>query len=200
MAKINLTNKQLRLIQTSLDLYSRIGGIQLDEILSHPTISNYIQKNATIKKVLDVGDVTERGKIVEIGDGFIKTEGSWGNGKEIKTWTDIDKIRLSPDYSKIHQTENLIRQKLSEIKVLITEDPVYYSAYLGIYNLNVDETCREAYDMIQYIRHEFWKNNLTHSNATVDSSIYKSTTEEPIIVKLDSVSEIRKRKITKLNK
>jgi len=41
----------------------------------------------------------------------------------------------------------------------------------GIYHPNVDDSCRDAYDLIQVIRHEFWKNSPIRSNITVDSSI-----------------------------
>ena len=46
MATIKLTNKQLRLIQTALDLYSRVGILQFEEILSHPTIEKLIYKKS----------------------------------------------------------------------------------------------------------------------------------------------------------
>jgi len=45
----------------------------------------------------------------------------------------------------------------------------------GIYNPKVDETCREAYDILQVIRHEFWKADETRSNITVDSSVHLTT-------------------------
>jgi hypothetical protein len=41
----------------------------------------------------------------------------------------------------------------------------------GIHNPNVDESCRVAYDLIQVIRHEFWKSNPDRKNFTVDSSV-----------------------------
>ena len=94
MAQITLNDKQLRLIQTALDLYSRIGILQFDEILRHPTVDAMIENRFTPKKELEVGDRTMRGEIVEIGKKFIKTTGTWGNGEEIKTWKDVDKIKL----------------------------------------------------------------------------------------------------------
>jgi len=200
MASIILTNKQLLLIQKSLDLYSRIGMLQLDEILEHPTIDNSITNQFTDKKPLDVGDETMRGKIVQIGKNFIKTEGSWGKEKEVKTWKDIEKVKLAPDWSKLHQRKDEIKIKLNEIKYLITGDITFYSASFGIHNKETDETCREAYDIIQVIRHEFWKNQKNKSNMTVDSSISKSSTEDSVVVKLDDIQDIRKRKITKINK
>ena len=42
----------------------------------------------------------------------------------------------------------------------------------GIHHPNVDDSCRLAFDIIQVIRHEFWKRNPNRSNITVDSSIH----------------------------
>jgi thiamine pyrophosphokinase len=42
MAKLEVTEDQLHLIQDALDLYSRIGIMQFDRILEHPTIEKYI--------------------------------------------------------------------------------------------------------------------------------------------------------------
>jgi hypothetical protein len=51
-------------------------------------------------------------------------------------------------------------------------------ASYGIYNPNeVDESCRVAFDLIQVIRHEFWKNDPDRSSITVDSSVHLSTKE-----------------------
>ena len=45
----------------------------------------------------------------------------------------------------------------------------------GIYNKEVDESSRIAYDLIQVIRHEFWKANPDRSEHVVMSSIHLST-------------------------
>ena len=199
MATIRLTNKQLRLIQTALDLYSRVGILQFEEILSHPTINNLIYKKSTSNEKLEVGSDTMRGKIVEIGDDYIKTKGSWGNGEEIKTWTDIDKIKLSPDWNLYHRTNDSIKGMLNTIKTQITGERFGVSGNLGIHNKDTDESCREAFDIIQVIRHEFWKESENRSH-TVDSNINLTTTDTEVIVKLDTISEIRKRKLDKLDK
>ena len=91
---------------------------------------------------------------------FIKTKGNWGKGEEIKKWTDVDKIKLSPDYTEIHRTKDLISNLL-----------------------------REAYDMIQVIRHEFWKANPNRSNITVDSDVLIWTTQPEIVVTLDNKTQ-----------
>lgn len=201
MATITLTNDQLRLIQDALELYSRIGILQFDRILDHPTIDKNITDTFTPKKdKLEVGDDTVRGKVVEIGDGFIKTEGWWSNGKEIKTWTDVDKIKLSPDWNKIHATRDMIKSNLNSVKMLVSNNKFGPNGNYGIHNKEVDDSCREAFDMIQVIRHEFWKENPKRSNGTVDSSISKITETSMIKVKLDTIKDIRKEKIKKLNK
>jgi len=203
MASINLTNKQLRLIQTALDLYSRVGILQFDRLLEHPTIDDLIISQITPDKEFEIGDHTMRGEIVEIGDDFIKTKGRWGNGEEIKTWTDIDKIKHSPDWSKLHDKRNFIRYQLNKLKNEINGDNTVNfgdGSNLGIHNKNVDESCREAFDIIQVIRHEFWKESENKSNITVDSSISLTTSKSPVEVKLDTIKEIRKEKIKKIGK
>ena len=45
----------------------------------------------------------------------------------------------------------------------------------GIYNSKVNESVRVAWDILQVIRHEFWKQNESRSNITVDSSVDLST-------------------------
>ena len=198
MATIKLTNKQLRLIQRSLDFYSRVGCLQFDEILSHPTINNAMNSQFTPDKELEVGDETMRGKIVEIGKGFIKTKGTWGKGEEIKTWTDVDKIKLSPNWNELHDNTDEIRLKLNSLKRLITGENWGSGGHLGIYNGKTDDSCREAYDILQVIRNEFWKEEPNRSSITVDSSISLSSKEPIVEVKLDNIQDVRKRKLNSI--
>ncbi len=200
MATIKLTNKQLRLIQKSLDFYSRIGCLQFEEILSHPTIDNAIDSQFTPDKELEIGDDTMRGKIVEIGDGFIKTKGTWGNGEEIRTWTDVDKIKLSPDWTGLQHKTDEIRLSLTMLKNLISGEHFSNGGHLGIHSKKTDESCREAYDIVQVIRNEFWKEQPNKSSITVDSSINLSTSEPVVQVQLDTIKDIRKEKLNKINK
>ena len=44
MAKLIVTEEQLRLIQTALDFYSRIGIGQFQEIKDHPTFQKHLYK------------------------------------------------------------------------------------------------------------------------------------------------------------
>lgn len=200
MAKIELNNDQLRLIQRALDFYSRIGILQFKELLDHPTIDNLIMKKSSPKNKLEIGDETMRGTIVEIGKGYIKTKGSWGNGEEIRKWTDVDKIKISPDWSKVHETHDKIEADLNYLKTLISGENLGNGHY-GIGSKEVDDSCRDAHDLIQIIRHEFWKANPNRSNVTVDSSVHiMNKKNEEVKVELDTVKEIRKRKIKKINK
>jgi len=200
MAKIELTNKQLRLIQKALDFYSRIGSLQFEEILNHPTIDNAVIERFSPHKKFEVGDHTMKGEIVEIGDGFIKTKGNWGKGEEIKTWIDVEKVKpltkLAPNWPNVHKTNDEIIIYLNKIKFLISGEDGNY----GIYDERVDETCRESYDMIQIIRHEFWKENPNKSAMTVDSSYNLIHPNEAITVKLDDIKDHRKRKLKNIIK
>lgn len=197
MATIKLTNSQLRLIHNALDFYARIGTLQFERILDHPSIDSIFYDVITPKKDLEVGDDTKRGKIVEIGKGYIKTKGTWGNGEEIKTWTDVENIKLSPNWEEYHHKKDEITYYLNYLKKLISNID-FTNGNLGIYNDKVDESCREAYDILQVIRHEFWKINPNKSNMTVDSSCNLSHPENKVDVKLDDIKDVRKQKLNKI--
>lgn len=189
MAQITLSNDQLRLIQRALDLYSRIGILQFWQIAEHPSIDQEIQDQFTDPAPLKIGDRSIRGEVVEIGKGYIKTKGSWGNGEEVKKWTDVANVKRSPDWSKIHQTRDEIRNLGAKMAYHISGDPLYLNgnASHGIHNPKVDDSCREAFDLIQVIRHEFWKANPDRSTITVDSSIHFTSNKNMngVKVKLD---------------
>ena len=61
------------------------------------------------KGPLEVGDRTVRGEVVEIGPKrkWIKTKGSWGNGEEIKKWTDVENVKHSVDYERYHRVREI---------------------------------------------------------------------------------------------
>lgn len=201
MATITLTNKQLRLIQNALDLYSRIGILQFDRILEHPDIDRIMYDKYTEKKELEVGVHTTRGDIVEIGEDYIKTKGSWGNGEEIKTWTDIENIKVSPDWEKYHQAKEDCEFHFAYIKSFISNIDLGPGnrGSLGIHHENTSSS-RQAFDIIQVIRHEFWKENPTKSSMTVDSSINLTSGDSPVKVKLDDIKDIRKQKLKNIKK
>lgn len=188
MAKLEVTNEQLIIIQKALDLYSRIGILQLHMILEHPTIDKLLTNKHTpmLGEPLKVGDKTVRGEVVEVGDGYIKTKGTWGNGEEIKKWEDVKDIHRSPNYSKLHRNEDYIKKLLDDIEHDLSSGHLTSNASYGIYNqTNVDDSCRIAYDIVQVIRHEFWLNDSDRSEHTVDSSVMLTTKDcQKIKVKL----------------
>ena len=129
MATLTVTEKQLQLIQKSLDFYSRVGIGQFEEIKKHPTFEKHLHKEFEI-------------------DG--KTD-----------YTRYHAVRDSAD-NVIFQARN----------ILYNDNSLGKNGSWGIYNPKVDESCREAFDLIQVIRHEFWKSNPKRSNITVDSSVH----------------------------
>lgn len=189
MAQITLSNDQLHLIQRALDLYSRIGILQFWQITEHPSIQQEIENRFTDPTPLKVGDRTVRGEVVKIGKGYIKTKGSWGNGEEIRKWTDVKNVKRSPDWSKVHQVRDEIRSIGGRMAYLISGEEMFINGNgsHGIHHPGVDDSCREAFDLIQVIRHEFWKANPERSNMTVDSSIHFTSNKNMnrVKVKLD---------------
>jgi hypothetical protein len=167
---------QLRLIQRALDFYSRIGIGQFKEIVDHPTFENHLYKECTPNKIPEVGDMTPQGGILEIKNGkaYIygsvdKKEGIWSNKPE---WKKLEDVKLSTDYVKYHHIRSMTESLLTEARNFLTQDnSIGKNGSWGIHNDKVDESCREAFNMIQVIRHEFWKLNDKRSSATVDSSI-----------------------------
>ena len=145
---------------------------------------------------IDIGDSEH---YVAIEKGYIKTKGSWGDSEEIKTWTDVKNIKLSPDWNKYHYTKDKIKSVFNDVKQDITGKDFGHGSY-GIHSPEVDDSCREAFDIIQVIRHEFWKENPKRSTITVDSSISLTSPQTIVKVELDTISEIRKDKLKKIKK
>jgi len=175
MATLELTTEQLRLVQQALDFYSRVGIGQMWAIREHPTFENVLREKLRPKKPLEVGDRTERGEVVEIGDGYIKTKGSWGSGEEVREWTDVEKVKHSIDYNQFHEIRDRGEKVLNEGRNILLQDQIPNNGSYGIFNPQVDESCRVAWDILQVIRHEFWKANSDRSEITVDSSVHLST-------------------------
>jgi hypothetical protein len=191
MATLEVTNEQLKLIQQVLDMYSRIGIGQLWVIKDHPTYYNALRDKLRPKKEIEVGDKTERGEIVEIGDGYIKTKGSWGDGEEIRTHTDVENVKLSIDYGEYHRIRDDADKILHNAANMLLQENFSNGGSFGIYNPDVDESARVAYDIVQVIRHEFWKQDETHSNMTVDSSVHLGTKDcNKIKCKLDKYVKV----------
>ena len=175
MATLTVTNEQLSLIQKALDFYSRVGIGQMWAVKEHPTFENVLRDKLRPKKQIEVGDQTERGEVVEIGDGYIKTKGSWGSGEEIREWTDVENVKLSIDYGLYHDLRDKGEKILNQGRNMLLQEEIGNNGSYGIYNKQVDESCRVAYDIVQVIRHEFWKTDPNRSSITVDSSVHLGT-------------------------
>jgi len=175
MNTLTVTDKQLFIIQEALDFYSRIGIGQFNVIKDHPTFQEHLYNEFASKKPLKVGDRTQRGEIVEIHPKgkWIKTKGSWGDGEEIKKWTDVENVKHSTDYSQYHDVRDIVDAALVYPRNRLMNDLEFpQHGSWGIHNENVDDSCRIAFDIIQVIRHERWKQNENRSMATVDSHIH----------------------------
>jgi hypothetical protein len=176
MNVLHLTDEQLSLVQQALDFYSRIGIGQFERIKEHPTFENHLHSEFALKKgPFEVGDKTMRGEIVEVHPKgkWIKTKGSWGNGEEIRKWTDVDKIKYSTDYERYHRVRDSVDSILVQPRNMLINDPnMSRNGSWGIHHPSVDDSCRMAFDIIQVIRHERWKANPDRSEMTVDSHIH----------------------------
>ena len=179
MTTLKVTKEQLRLIQDALDMYSRIGIGQFEVIKDHPTFERNLKKQFALGTgPFKVGDKTTRGKIVEIdSEGkWIKTEGTWNTKEEVREWTDIENIEYSIDYERYHEVRNNVDLMLVQPRNMLLNDlNLPKNASWGIYNPDVDESCRVAYDLIQVIRHEFWKADPDRNENVVMSHVNLST-------------------------
>lgn len=175
MAHIELNNSQLRLIQTALDFYSRVGIGQFTEIKNHPTFERYLEEVCRPKNIPKVGDRTPQGEILEIKGKKALINGSVS--KVTKMWCDtpewkkLEDVKLSTDYSRYHSIRDTVDDMLADARnVLINDTSCGRSGSWGIYNPNVDESCRESFEIVKKIRHQFWLANENRSSMTVDST------------------------------
>lgn len=177
MAKLEVAEEQLILIQKALDFYSRIGIGQFNEIKNHPTFEKHLYREfATGSGPFEVGDKTNRGEVVEVcpKGRWIKTKGSWGKDEEIRMWEDIDNIEYSTDYTRYHTVREAVDNALVQPRNMLYNNMEFgnLNGGWGIHHPSVDNSCREAFDILQVIRHEFWKRREDRSNITVDSHIH----------------------------
>lgn len=128
MAKLELNEEQLRIIQNALDFYGRVGIGQIGRVLDHPTYENYLSEKFLSGEDRDFG-------------GYHKKKDDVTN----------DLIQARDD--------------------VFFDDRMGRNGSFGFSNKYVDESCKIAFDMIQVIRHEFWKINPNRSDVTVDSSV-----------------------------
>jgi hypothetical protein len=146
---------QLYVIREALEFYSRIGILQIEELLNHPTIENLLVDQYSPKKEFEIGDQTMQGKIVKLDKNFVWTKGTWGNDEEVRKF-DRSTIKHSPDWNKVHETKDQIRDLSNKLKQLVHKD-LGVNASLGIHSNDAHDTCRTAFDMYQIIRNECWK-------------------------------------------
>lgn len=174
MATLTVTNEQLRLIQQALDFYSRVGIGQMDAIKDHPTYEGVLREKLRPKKPIEVGDKTEQGEVIKITKNRIQTKGWWGAKEELR-WFPKDKVKLSIDYTKFHLIRDAGVRTLIMGRNMLLSEMMGHNASYGIHNPKVDESCRVAFDIIQVIRHEFWKANENRQEYTVDASVHPIT-------------------------
>jgi hypothetical protein len=176
MNTLELTDDQLSLVQVALDFYSRIGIGQFDRIKDHPTFERHLHREFALGNgPFKVGDKTMRGEVVEVDPKgrWIKTKGRWNGEEEIREWKDVDQIQYSTDYTRYHQVRDSVDMALVHPRnMLYNRFDLGINGSWGIHNPNVDDSCRQAFDIVQVIRHERWKKNPNRSNITVDSHIH----------------------------
>ena len=77
------------------------------------------------------------------------------------------------DYNRYHAVRDSVDSMLVQPRnMLYNDNSLSGNGSWGIFNSKVDDSCREAFDLIQVIRHEFWKRDPERSNITVDSSVH----------------------------
>lgn len=176
MNTLQVTDAQLTLIQQALDFYSRVGIGQFERIKDHPSFERCLEDHCRPKREPQVGDRTPQGEILEIRDGKAliagsvdKKTGHWCNKPE---WKPLKDVKLSTDYSRYHDIRDAVDAALVQPRnMLIGQLDMPRNAGWGIHNPKADDTCRMAYDIVQVIRHERWKQDPKRSSVTVDSSI-----------------------------
>jgi hypothetical protein len=174
MNKLELTDEQLWLVQNALDFYSRVGIGQFNVIKEHPTFEIYLEDVCRPTKEPEVGDRTPQGEILEIKNGKALINGSvdkklnrWCDKKE---WKKLKDVKLSTDYSRYHRIRDNVDMMLVQPRnMLINDTTMNSNGSWGIHHPSVDDSCRMAFDIVQVIRHEKWKNNPDRNTMTVDS-------------------------------
>jgi hypothetical protein len=92
--------------------------------------------------------------------------------KSLKTQETVGR---KADDDMYYQRRDAADALLCELKKIITGQNLGRGGNLGIHNEILHESCREAFDMHQMIRHAFWKIDPERSQMTVDSSVSKTS-------------------------
>jgi len=79
------------------------------------------------------------------------------------------------DFTRYHEIGDEADEKLMEARNILIQEDLHPNTSWGIFNEKGDESCRVAYDIIQVIRHEFWKANPNRSELTVDAGVNLQT-------------------------
>jgi len=178
MNKLELTDEQLWLVQEALDFYSRIGIGQFDVIKDHPTFERHLENVCRPVKEPEVGDRTPQGEILEIKNNKALINGSVGKDGfwcDKKVWIKLKDVKLSTNYSRYHQIRDAVDYALVQPRnMLYNDSSIGKNGSWGIYNPNVDDSCRMAFDIVQVIRHERWKKINDKDSISVDSHIHFS--------------------------
>jgi hypothetical protein len=179
MNTLEVTDEHLRLIQHALDFYSRIGIGQFERIKDHPTFERHLETVCRPDKDPEVGDRTPQGEILEIKNSKALINGSvdkkTGRWCDKKEWKKLEDVKLSTDYSRYHEIRDRVDSSLVQPRNMLIQDlSLGRNASWGIYSPSVDDSCRMAFDIVQVIRHEYWKKDPNKSNVTVDSHIHFS--------------------------
>lgn len=88
-------------------------------------------------------------------------------------WEESKDENGKTDYGHYHSVRDNVDVILHLARnVLYNDSSIGKNGSWGIHNPKVDDSCRDAYDLIQVIRHEFWKQDPNKSSITVDSSVY----------------------------
>jgi len=86
------------------------------------------------------------------------------------------KVGEDVDYVLYHNLRDSADKHLTLGRdILIADSTLGQHGSFGIYNEKVDESCRVAYDLLQVIRHEFWKANPNRSEHVVMASVHLGT-------------------------
>ena len=195
MNVLELTDEQLWVVQKALDFYTRIGIGQFERIKEHPTFENHLYEYCRPKRDPQIGDRTSQGEIIEIKEGKALINGSvdkkTGHWCDKKEWRKLKDVKISTDYSRLHEIKDAVDQSMVLPRnMLITDPSMPKNGSWGIYHPSVDDSCRQAFDIVQVIRHERWKRNPNRSQATVDSSIHfshrKDNSSDKIKCQIDS--------------
>lgn len=93
------------------------------------------------------------------------------------------------DYGLYHKETQVIESLLHIPRnMLIDRDDLSFNGSFGIGADKVDDSCRQAFDILQDIRHYFWLQNPKRSSITVDSSVMYFSDEIISPIKLKKMS------------